>query len=618
MLFLTGMTLICGCSSFKVNEFNDQVRVIENEFDNQNLIKYSVNQKNFSGNIYVQNRNQYKLTDFYFEDLSNDLLILLSGHIYGIDYPKDLKFPVPKDNPIPVHIAHLFSRYGIDFINWLNGDFIIFIVDQRKQILYIVRDHLGIRPLSFCVDNDSLLFSSDGYILSRAFAEDKGINRKYLMQELTPDNLWDYSLTPVNHVEKLLPGHYLEFGMNGYKQVKYWHPESIQENSKLESLTASHELEKLLIDSVKIRTDKEVKAGAHVSGGLDSGLVAAIARQQYIEQPVFYGYSWSPQKLDGESFEGIDERKNAFSICNHANIDLKYFEGNSLDYFGFLTGWKNQYDHYEESKIRQFASMDGVALIFSGWGGDEFLSFHDLGVDSDLIRNFHFKKLFSRYSLKKPKAFLGSIIYKVILPYLGNAVYLNKYDNKKRFKKYILPGKYIKGKKKDPLLSWKSKNEVQLKYLNNCHLSDRAEQWFINGYKLGIEYRFPLLDKRIIEYCLTIPSTALYKEKRSMLKDIARKYIPLSVIEHNKLADEAWGIYNDKIRFEVFEMLSKRVEDYKKNPFLDFINFPKLAHDLDLFLKNRPQSEFELPGQFNILFGINGIHAITTGLLSSK
>ena len=54
------------------------------------------------------------------------------------------------------------------------------------------------------------------------------------------------------------------------------------------------DLGELVKDAVRIRCDSRFIAGAHVSGGLDSGIVSAMAREQYRHQELFYGFSWSP------------------------------------------------------------------------------------------------------------------------------------------------------------------------------------------------------------------------------------------------------------------------------------------------------------------------------------
>ena len=87
--------------------------------------------------------------------------------------------------PDPVLIADLFSREGPDFVKRLNGDFAIFIAQPEKKQAYLFRDHVGIRPMAWTVDQQTLCFSSDIIGLCRAFSSGQDL--------LTAIIYWDTS-----------------------------------------------------------------------------------------------------------------------------------------------------------------------------------------------------------------------------------------------------------------------------------------------------------------------------------------------------------------------------------------------------------------------------------------
>lgn len=58
-------------------------------------------------------------------------------------------------------IVHLLEEYGLHFVDYLNGQFAIAILDKCQQQLILVRDRLGICPLYYCINNNQLLFASE-------------------------------------------------------------------------------------------------------------------------------------------------------------------------------------------------------------------------------------------------------------------------------------------------------------------------------------------------------------------------------------------------------------------------------------------------------------------------
>ncbi|HET6219894.1 MAG TPA: hypothetical protein VFE27_22900 [Acidobacteriaceae bacterium] len=57
-------------------------------------------------------------------------------------------------------IVHLYEEYGEDFVSHLRGEFAIGLLDQRNEVLYLVRDRFGIKPLFYSRLNDSLVVAA--------------------------------------------------------------------------------------------------------------------------------------------------------------------------------------------------------------------------------------------------------------------------------------------------------------------------------------------------------------------------------------------------------------------------------------------------------------------------
>lgn len=258
-------------------------------------ICHEINYYGFSGGYFINANHPYTSEDFYYIDNKEEALVILSGIIFNREEIK-ATLGITSNNVFdPELILKSFYKYGRNFANTLNGDFAFIIYLKKRSEAFLYRDHLGIRPLSFSIMADTLFFSSDIFALSRALYHEEKIDEKFLYQSLLNPIYWNYNLIPNKKVIKVLSGHFITFSEKGINNQKYWHPELIRINNKIDFITAKKKIEFLLIDAIKKRSDKRFCAAAHVSGGLDSGFIATSVKREYAQNE-FYGFSWTPQK----------------------------------------------------------------------------------------------------------------------------------------------------------------------------------------------------------------------------------------------------------------------------------------------------------------------------------
>ncbi len=298
----------------------------------QDVIFHKVYSEGFSGGFYLNPRLPWKPSDFYYFDEVNDIQVLLSGSVYN---KSELLLLYNINTPIadPEMIAQLYLQEGPGFVNKLNGDFAFFIGQPSRKKAYLFRDHVGIRPLAYTIDGQSICFSSDIIGLCRAFSDGQPVVRDYLMDYF---KYIDYRRTPNMKVSKLLPGHYLDISVNKIELKKYWEPEKIRIENKLEYDKMLTDLKNLVQDAVKIRCDQRFIAGAHVTGGIDSGIVSTLARKEFFHQDNFYGFSWSPEYFP-EGHIKFDERELALKTCEKAAMRPIFSKMNHAAFQRFIS-----------------------------------------------------------------------------------------------------------------------------------------------------------------------------------------------------------------------------------------------------------------------------------------
>lgn len=212
-----------------------------------------------------------------FRDESGRYSLVFNGEIYN--YPelknnllqKGYLFNTSSDTEVLLY--HLIA-YGAKGVDELNGCFAFGFYDSEEDYLLLARDHLGINPLLFSIQQDSVLFASElSPLLSLGVPFE--INKKALSA------YFKFTYVPAPHtmvagIHKLLPGHYLEVKGGDLNIEKYWSPESGQAFQGTYE-EAKSECKRILTDAVLRRMVADVPLGTFLSGGVDSSIVSALS-----------------------------------------------------------------------------------------------------------------------------------------------------------------------------------------------------------------------------------------------------------------------------------------------------------------------------------------------------
>lgn len=212
------------------------------------------------------------------------VILTLNGEIYNaFDLKPALeaegcKFKSTTDTEV---VLYLYLKYGFQgMIEKLNGMFAIAVVDLRKRKLYITRDRFGIKPMYYYHKNGMLAFSSElkcFYALEGFKAElDESLLDEYL---LFRNNLHHTLIKDVHSIEPgcfftYSPGN--EISSTRYFDINQYSRHSNKSNDFQQELT---KLRQVLKKSVASQLMSDVKLGCQLSGGVDSSLVTALAKE---------------------------------------------------------------------------------------------------------------------------------------------------------------------------------------------------------------------------------------------------------------------------------------------------------------------------------------------------
>ncbi|MEZ4415191.1 MAG: asparagine synthase (glutamine-hydrolyzing) [Gemmatimonadota bacterium] len=171
-------------------------------------------------------------------------------------------------------ILHRFEERGPQVVDDLNGMFALAIWDERAQQLFVARDRMGIKPLYYWPVDGGVVFASELKSIACLPFFDQPIDPEGLAQYLSlgyvPDPLSIYA-----GVHKLPPGHRLLWSRSeGLRVEQYWSPLRA-EDPTIDRDAAVEEIRRLIDDAVRARLVADVPLGAFLSGGIDSSTVVA-------------------------------------------------------------------------------------------------------------------------------------------------------------------------------------------------------------------------------------------------------------------------------------------------------------------------------------------------------
>ena len=261
-----------------------------------------------------------------------------------------------------------YAHWGKSCLERLRGMFAFGIWDKDAQTLFLARDRVGEKPLYYWHDEQQFYFASElkallAMLPHRPELDPLAIDL-YLHYQYIPE-----PGTPLQDVHKLSAAHYLFVTLSPWRiQMKqYWSLDQIEPVEGNPTELIREELDRAL--TLTLRSD--VPIGIALSGGLDSGAIAALTAPKYRDtlQTFSVGYPGRPP---------YDERQQAEKLAKSLKLPFRDIELRTEDFaelFPALIRIMDDpiadiaaYGHYAVMKL---ASEHGLKVILSGNGGDE-------------------------------------------------------------------------------------------------------------------------------------------------------------------------------------------------------------------------------------------------------
>lgn len=503
--------------------------------------------------------------------------IVFNGEIYNY---KEIKsyllqkghiFKTKSDTEV---IIHAYEEFGDECPNKFNGIFAFAIWDSKKKRIFLARDHFGVKPLYYLLDNEKLIFASEIKSILHYSSTARNINEKALYYCLTFRHT-PAPLTLFDGINKLPASHYLSVNVENKAELKrYWNVRIVIDRSRKEN-----DWIELLRDKLERSVERQMMAdvpvGLSLSGGVDSGVLLSLM-SKYQGKGV-HAFTVSFEGGNKEDDESLRAKKTA------EMFGAKFYHTviSSEDYSNFMDKyiWHLEEPVGNESAAAYYfvANMAKgiVKVLLNGQGADEPFAGYD-------------RYLGMHYADKV--SFLPVYLFKLLSKLSIN---LNRKNQFLRFYEYLREeGFYNRAASVASILSLSQRNELFNKDFNNIitqtDLSNEIEKvidGFIQGSDLemylfydmfsslpenlllsedkmamaaSIEARVPFLDVELVKIALSIPAEMKIKNGalKYIHKKVCDKYLPNDIIYRRKIG------FNNPVDKWLATSLGNELNDY--------------------------------------------------------
>ena len=477
-----------------------------------------------------------------------------------------------------------FKAKGKKFLNSLNGSFVIIIFNTISKKLICCSDHIRSKPLYYHLSENYFIFSNEISLISRFISHKLKVNNSRVRDHLI--TLYgEKNETFYEDIYKLNRSEILEVNHKKITSENYFslNPYQVRKFSALKE--CANAFEEIFNEVIEDQIYGLERVGSKLSGGVDSsGITSLIAKNFNTNLTAYSAYF---KNLDHHDFKKTDESKYIKAVLKKYSIKSEeiYLDAASINPLNYINEYFSQatphLNRYFEVEILKKAKSCNEKVLFDGFDGDSVLSygfeyFFELGNKLKLIELCRQAKAFHKN--KSYFFILKNYVLKQRIPYI-----LNLYYSLKQNLQINLRHDLVKKSNKNNRFKDISKNLIDFKNVKNIepvqkyHL--RTLEWPVwdlglecadqDQNYLGVEERYPFFDKRIMEFCLSIPGKFRINNgiSRYYYREALKSYLP--TICKNRITKA-------NISPLVVNYLEKNkdiiLRDIKDSPIDDYIN----------------------------------------------
>ena len=422
-----------------------------------------------------------------------------------------------------------YIHYGKDVIHHLNGIFAFAIWNTKTNELFCARDHFGVKPLFYTIQEGTFIFASEIKALFQFPGVEKILDNQGISELFGIGPAHTPGTTIFKNIYEIKPAHFAIFNHSGLKIEQYWHLTSKPHTENLNQ-TAEH-LEYLLKDAITRQLVSDMPLCTFLSGGLDSSIITKYAADYCKEKGL--------PPLNTYSIDYVD---------NDINFVKSDFQPNSDNYYIELMN-KNLHTNHHNIVIDtpELASYLEDAMIARDMPGmadiDSSLLLFCKNVKKEMTVSLTGEcadEIFGGYPWFFRTDSLNSGTFPWSIAIDERQILLNPEISAKVNLKEYIDFRYNESLDEVEILDTDSIETAEKRNISYLTLNwfmqtllDRSDRMAMYN---GFELRVPFCDYRLAEYVWNIPweMKALNGREKGLLRYVSRKILPTEIVDRKK------------------------------------------------------------------------------------
>jgi asparagine synthase (glutamine-hydrolysing) len=476
-------------------------------------------------------------------DKVNGIIVVCNGEI---DNHAELRIwlaqrgrPVTQATDVAV-LPGLYLELGESFVEKLEGVFAIALWDSRLEKLILARDRAGERPLFYRKEGKTISFATEVSALAAGNDEALVLDRAAITGYLNSGCFLSPS-SPFQGISKVRPGELIVLSASAERHRRYWRWPVGNVPKQKPSLG---EFDSIFREAVQRQSNVDVDFGIFLSGGLDSSLVAAVAKKVRPDrQPRCYTLRFSEHSFDEGEF--------AESVASMLDLDIvsvpvvpENFPA-ELSRLIAMTGEPLADPAWIPTAMLARRAAEDVRIVFSGEAGDELFGGYPTYLGAGLAERYEKLPGFVRSAVREMSAALPVTEKKMPLSFLLKRFVegegLHPYARHLLWTANISPSvmaglsteKYqpVDCEPRPDLL-----DSLQLHDLETTLAEGLLTKVDRGGMSASLEVRSPFLDRSVMEFAATLPVSDRVNgcTTKAFLKRYAQAYLPDKIIHRRK------------------------------------------------------------------------------------
>lgn len=483
--------------------------------------------------------------------VDENFVIVFNGEIYNYQTLRDTlvaqghQFKTHTDTEV---ILRLFELEGSAMLSKLRGMFVFAIFDKKKKTIFVARDFFGIKPLYYLLEKGRIsAFGSEIKSILAVPGVVPEVNDEAVVNYLS------FQYNPLKEtffkgIWKLSPGSFLEIDATTgiFSEKRYAEFSFAGERTSTGEEANAQDLLGVLRDSVAHHMVSDVPVGSFLSGGIDSGIIAALAQEKRTKDKQGKVATFTI------GFDEVSEARAAKVTAEHIGTDHEEHLISSEEYFKELPKivWHFDEPVADPSAASLYflarAARKKVKVVLSGEGADELFGGYNIYLESYARRRLALLPRIIREKILRPlaesprafrgKNFLTRFFANIEDWYIGNANIFTEREIARLWRgdtyaRMSLAPLYAR------VADREDSEKMQYIDINTWLVGDILAKADKMTMAHSLELRVPFLDREVSDFARRLPPSLKWKNytTKYLLRKVADIILTPAIARRKKL-----------------------------------------------------------------------------------